>query len=127
MKAELHATDFPNGVPISLWGRDHITTLLYAECRAVDDKGRLDRRQMREDRAYPTRLRRTEGDEAETHIIGHTDFDCLLDAAAAGLIVPLISGSWEAGEPVTFTDKGWEFVHGLRRARAEGKPSQYGV
>lgn len=97
------------GIPPEQWGRDHITTLLYAETRAVDHDGKLDSRQMRVDREYPTRLKN------DVLVHGHTDYDCLTDAAAVGL---LEEGDWESGDPVMFTDAGWAFVHGLRRSRA---------
>jgi hypothetical protein len=107
---EKHWLEYPNGIPIESWGKDHHSTLLYAESCAVDQAGKLravDRR-MRMDANYPTRL----GNSVQ--VIGHTDYDCLADAQAAGLL------TWnEDEEIVRFTDEGWAYVHGLRRKRAE--------
>lgn len=86
------------------FGRDHYSTLLYVECRAVDHGGRLDHDRMRCDlsrhpvmagagrvaaalgkpdgRAYPTVLRAGGGAAAE--LANHDDYDCLDDLAAAG-------------------------------------------
>lgn len=97
-------------IPMEKWGRDHKTTLLYAETRAVDHHGRLDRNDphMRQDgETYPTKL-------ADGAIVaGHDDYDCLADAQAAGLLL-------YGGSLVVFTDAGWAYVHALRRQRAEG-------
>jgi hypothetical protein len=105
---ERHWLEYPNGIPVEAWGRDHNSTLLYAETRAVDHRGRLPEADphMRVDRQYPTRLH----NGVEVH--GHTDFDCLADAEAAGFL------TYE-DEVVKFTAEGWTYVHGLRRARAE--------
>lgn len=105
---EKHWLEYPDGIPVEAWGRDHLSTLLYAESRAVDHGGKLPETDphMRTSRAYPTRL----GNGVEVH--GHTDYDCLTDAAAAGFL------TYENGI-VRFTDDGWTFVHGLRRSRAE--------
>lgn len=95
-------------VPESLWGKDHRTTLLYAEVRAVDYRGKLDPRHMREDGVkYPTYLK--DG----VQLSQHNDWDCLDDAQHEGLI--LVRNRSE----VELTDKGWEYIGKLRRARAE--------
>lgn len=119
-----HWLEYPGGIPIEAWGRDHNSTILYAETRAVDHRGSLafDDPHMRVSRLYPTRLH----NGVEVH--GHTDFDCLKDAQAAGLLVydedeipeGLRDSSRKPGM-VRFTDDGWTYVHGLRRRRAEGK------
>lgn len=87
-------------VPVSEWGKDHWSTLTYAEVRAVDHRGRIGKEHMRCDagrhpllvssrvpntgRKYPTFL--YGGVELEDH----DDWDCLADAEAAGFIT--ISG-----------------------------------
>ncbi len=96
-------------IPPDRWAKDHKSTLLYAESRAVDYRGRLDETdpKMRMDgKRYPTRL--TDGLE----VLGHNDYDCLKDAEAAGFLT-------YSGGVVRFTDPGWEYVHRLRRERAE--------
>jgi hypothetical protein len=105
-----HWLEFPNGIPVESWGRDHLSTLLYAETRAVDHGGVIFETDphMRVSRGYPTRLHNG------VTVEGHTDFDCLLDAQAAGMLT-------YTAETVKFTPKGWKFVHNLRRKRAEGK------
>lgn len=122
---ERHWLEYPNGIPIEAWGRDHNSTLLYAETRAVDHRGWLpyDDPRMRMDRRYPTRL----NNGVEVH--GHTDFDCLADAQAAGLLtyddnaVPEGSTSGKVlRHPglVVFTDEGWIYAAELRRKKAAG-------
>jgi hypothetical protein len=103
-----HWLEYPNGIPVEAWGKDHNSTLLYAEVRAVDHGGRLSESDphMRMSREYPTRLH----NGVEVH--GHTDYDCLADAQAAGFL------TYE-DSVVKFTDEGWVYVHNLRRRRAE--------
>jgi hypothetical protein len=95
-------------IPMGLWGRDHTSTLLYAEVRAVDHRGVIDYRHMRMDQLDKYHTRLSDG----TTISGHSDLDCLEDAVDAGLLSIV-------GDTVVFTDLGWAFVHGLRRAKAE--------
>lgn len=105
-----HWLEYPDGIPVEAWGRDHNSTLLYAETRAVDQGGRLseDDPHMRTSRQYPTRLHNA----VEIH--GHTDYDCLTDAEAAGFL------TYEDGI-VSFTEDGWTYVHNLRRRKAGAK------
>lgn len=105
---ERHWLEYPHGIPVESWGRDHNSTLLYAETRAVDHGGKLAETDphMRMSRRYPTRLGNG------VLVIGHTDYDCLTDAQAAGFL------TYEDGV-VTFTDEGWTYVHALRRKKAE--------
>lgn len=101
--------EYPDGIPVEAWGRDHNSTLLYAETRACDHGGKLSATDphMRVDRRYPTRLH----NGVEVH--GHTDYECLADAQAAGFL------TWDETEGVVrFTDEGWNYVHSLRRQRA---------
>jgi hypothetical protein len=103
---EKHWLEYPKGIPIESWGKDHLSTLIYAETRAVDYNGHINDVHMRVDRKYPTRLNNG------VTVAGHTDYDCLADAQAAGLLT-------FDGTTVKLTDDGWAFVGKLRRARAE--------
>lgn len=82
-------------VSISLWSKDHWSTLAYLECCCVDNNGKLDIRHMRCDRdrhpsfvhmmpsldkKYPTRLK------GGVELNDHDDWDCLDDAEKQGLI-----------------------------------------
>lgn len=109
---EYHWIDFPQGIPQDLWGRDHESTMLYAESRAVDARGKLKASSMRVSFEYPTRL--SDGSTVQ----GHTDYACLLDAQAVGLLSQ-VPEEGDQETPVVFTDAGWAYAHGLRRARAE--------
>jgi hypothetical protein len=102
-----HWLEYPKGIPVESWGRDHLSTILYAETRAVDYGGVLVEidPHMRVARAYPTRLHNG------VTVEGHTDYDCLTDAQAAGLLT-------YQDERVKFTAAGWKFVGKLRRERA---------
>ncbi len=110
-KLQVHALGICEYIDPEKWGKDHKGTLLYAETRAVDGNGKLDPcdPHMRVDGTrYPTRL------AGDIEVVGHDDYDCLRDAEAAGFL----TYDEEVGL-VKFTDAGWTYVHGLRRARAE--------
>ena len=118
VEVEVHAPIEP-----SIWGRDHLTTLLYLETRCVDHMGTIDRRHMRCDPkrhplfahegsiggVSPTRLACGE----QYH---HDDWDCLDDIIAAGYMENLGTG---ANPIVKLTDLGWTEAGKLRRQRAE--------
>ncbi len=90
-------------IPLSNWGRDHYSLLGYIECRCTDDKGIPDLRHMRSNPArhpslsprgtgiggwkpeYSTRLAGHTKETPKTQL-GHDDWDCADDLAAAGLI-----------------------------------------
>jgi hypothetical protein len=117
----------------SAWGKDHLSTLMYAETCCVDHHGKLASAHMRQGdhrimrlgwprgvdrpsfvntRPSPTRLR---GSEV---VDGHDDWDCIDDMERAGYLV--VSGT--GLQPiVTLTEKGWQLAFALRRWRAEGK------
>ena len=106
-------------VPIDQWGRDHWSTLLYAETVCVDESGRPNINRMRcnprSHRRYahmgssspcsPTRLRYDE------KLHGHDDWDCVQDMRDAGL---LQYGEDDSGPFWLLTDFGWK-VAGLAR------------
>ena len=102
-----HWLEYPNGIPVEAWGKDHLSTLVYAESRAVDHRGRLDDKHMRVSREYPTRLHNG------VTVVGHTDYDCLADAQKAGFL------TYEEDGVVELTESGWLFVGKLRRNMAE--------
>jgi len=112
-----------NYVPINMWGRDHWTTIVYVESRAVDFHGKLDNRHMRTDKdlhpqfahhstdkKYPTRLSRDRIQE------NHDDWSCLDDAREEGLLHILYDGGTAIGY---LSDLGWFIVGKLRRYKAE--------
>ena len=112
-------------ISIDQFGKDHWSTFMYVEVRCVDHNGALVREHMRVDPdrhphlahrgssrpAPPTRLR---GDDAR---VGHDDYDCLDDLAAAGLLRSVGTG---AAPRFVLTDDGWRAAGRLRRWRAEG-------
>jgi hypothetical protein len=72
-------------IPMSEWGHDHWSTLAYIETCAVEHQA-LDDQKMRADgKAYPTRLRGFSADPRRA-VAGHSDWDCVLDMIAAGLL-----------------------------------------
>ena len=98
-------------IPEDLWGRDHISTLLYVETRCVDQRGKLCLEHLRKDGyKYSTRLANG------VHLVGHTDLNCIDDFETAGLIENRGTG---INPLLKMTDKGWEKAHTLRRERAE--------
>ena len=123
-------------VPLEQWGKDHYTTLLYAETRAVDYRGKLDNAHMRCDPRLhrdfantnlggqviggtsPTRLK-------EGELANHDDWSCLEDMAALGWVriwwhqayrMP-VGGSVAK---IELTEEGWRQAHALRRHMASG-------
>ena len=118
-----------NPIPISMWGKDHWSTLLYVECRCVDNKGKLDRRQMRCDsdlhpaldanarilgsdrKKYPTLLK------DKTKVLNHDDWNCIEDLQMMGF---LSYAGGILGATIMLADKGWKIAGKLRRWRAEG-------
>jgi hypothetical protein len=122
-------------VPPELWGKDHLTTLLYVETVCTDRGGIAEAARMRQwsgrvlrgdvsharpcfsDKDYPTRLRN--GDE----LTEHDDWDCVEDMVQAGLI---LWGGTGILPVLKLTDKGWALAGVLRRYIAEGGSSVSG-
>lgn len=107
---EKHWLEYPDGIPIEAWGKDHNSTVMFAETLAVDHGGKLSPTdpRMRMSREYPTRLHNS------VKVHGHTDYDCLKDAQAAGFL------TYNEDEGIVrFTDEGWTYVHTLRRQKAQ--------
>lgn len=113
-------------IPLSRWGKDHWSTLLYLETVVVDHDGRPKREKMRCDAEvhpvyahiatgkYPTRL----NDGVE--LAAHDDWNCVDDMEAAGL---LTLGGTGLNPKVSLTEFGWQTVHRLRRHVADGGKS----
>lgn len=116
----------PRTIPPAEWGHDHYSTLAYIETVCVDNKGRINAVKMRSDgKTYPTRLR--EGKEEPDH----SDWDCLRDMEAAGL---LTFGRVDHAElrrrkpsqvrvlshDVELTDLGYEVAGRLRTHKGKG-------
>lgn len=134
-------------VPVELWGKDHLTTLLYVETRVVDYKGVLNGDHLRglyiptthtggstrRPEAHPTRLK-----DGAT-VSPHDDVDCLADFVREGLMEAVVEDddvpddtdpSFPADLDImieqyiglsgrfTLTDYGWTVAHALRRHRA---------
>ena len=82
--------NYTNGptVPVEQFGKDHWSTFAYAECRAVDHDGWIERRHMRGHMAgwerYPTLVRNADGTVGQ--VPNHNDYHCLADLEAAGLL-----------------------------------------
>lgn len=88
-----------SGIRLSItqWGKDHWSTLAYAESRCVDHKGILQNAHMRTHGSrHPLLMARgfgTPGDGSQYPTIhkdgelaDHDDWDCLYDLAQAGLL-----------------------------------------
>lgn len=104
-------------VPMHLWGKDHWSTLGYAECRLVDNKGTICNAHMRgvacgQDAGYPTRLR------LGVELPNHGDYDCLFDAEAAGLLE--LSGTGLHPQVKALTERGKLVCAALRSHKQNG-------
>lgn len=135
-------------VPMRYWGKDHWSTLMYLEHRAVDKGGVIDKRQMRCDprlhrelanvsmmgklvdgSKYPTRLR-----DGET-IAPHDNWSCVEDLVAYGLVEIEVDYNMEKRDRdgpfghseavVTMTDEGRSLVAQLRQVKTDfGVPAR---
>jgi hypothetical protein len=119
-----------DGIPfvtMANWGKDHWSTLAYAETRCMDYGGRLDHRHMRcNEQRHPTKRHMSTPHDPTKHftrlfgyfankeapslrVEGHDDWDCLLDAENEGLVeINMNTGH------VTFTRKGNKVAAALR-------------
>lgn len=118
-------------IPMSEWGPDHWSTLVYLETVAVDEGGAINNRRMRcsidlhpafvhipRTREYPTRLR----DGAQ--VLPHDDWSCLEDMVCAGLLQAwyyISEGVMPRGSgKIEFTDAGLELAAKIRAFKAKG-------
>jgi hypothetical protein len=127
------------------WGKDHWSTLLYAESMAVNHGGSIDNRRMRTDARlhrhfvnveavtqemvdgsrYPTRL--ANGKTLDNH----DDWSCLEDAAAAGYVRLYFRENPRRQNQafgnlvarVELTDLGFAVAHAVRKMAATGTPA----
>lgn len=118
-------------IPMSKWGKDHWSTLLYLETLAVDNSGlaKPDNRRMRTNEVrhpylvgvgmmvdsmgaskYPTILKEGEAK-------GHDDWDCVDDAIEEELVEDVGTGLNRAYK---FTKKGKKAMARLREFKQEG-------
>ena len=114
-------------VPIAKWGKDHWSTFAYLECRAVDNRGTINKEHMRcnyklhpelansanrfSSRRYPTILK----DNEELH--HHDDWSCFEDLESVGLVEWAGTG---INPIVKFTDKGNDLAGRLRAHKSAG-------
>ena len=132
-------------VPRERWGKDHWSTLLYLESRAVNQRGRIEHEKMRTSRRnrrlagsvhgvanvmspdeYPTRLAPVQAERAKFDVIyltgGHDDWECLQDFADADLLTFEVNEDHpEFPLPVTYalTPAGYQAAAEARKRRAE--------
>ena len=126
--------------PVAEWGKDHWSTLAYAETRIVDHRGLLNNDHMRADpdrhpnlalgavkashgfkpTKYPTRLK-------DRELPDHDDWDCIEDMMREGMIVvtskegvDTLLDYPERHLTVALTEKGYEVAAQLRKHKAEG-------
>lgn len=107
-----------------LWGRDHLSTLLYVETRVADHRGTIKREHMRCDRQrHPLQAHLgSMGGPSPTQLADgtlrhdHDDWDILDDLERAGL---LIWGGTGMHPVIRLTDLGWTVSAALRRSRGE--------
>jgi len=120
------------GVHMKDWGKDHWSTMLYLESRAVDNKGIIENAQMRCHRSLhpefahidgtcPTRLR---GGRVLSH---HDDWSCLEDIVFAGLVYAEVEDIERRPKRVrvSFTPLGWLIAQELRKHRAAPRRSDF--
>ena len=117
-------------VPMSIWSKDHWSTLAYLECRTVDHKGIIAKHHMRTDadrhpglawrifedddgneKKYPTRLK------CGVDLHDHDDWNCTDDMVMAGLIVKEGTGLHPI---VRLTDLGEQVCAALRAHKGRG-------
>lgn len=113
-------------IPLSKFGKDHWSTLLYIESRVVDNKGTIDKRHMRCNSERHPAFGHIGGwkDEYSTRlsdgelVSGHDDWDCLYDMEEVGLVETRGTG---VNPIVALTDGGWSVASRLRQHQGTGK------
>lgn len=95
-----YLTDYPNGVPMADFGRDHWAMLLYVGSLEGDIQPEAIRLRPGLHRGWPGRwVRGAEGMEyptrlAHAELYGHDDLSCIMDLAGAGLVKVLGRKAW---------------------------------
>jgi hypothetical protein len=115
-------------VPVSKFGKDHASLLLYIETRVVDYGGRIDFRHLRTHDGKAQHEHHTFLRGGEQHPDPeHDDWACLNDLIAAGYCVVRgneeeLSGQTtrrDTERPLELTDKGWVAAWTLRQRKAQ--------
>src|SRR4051812_21837112 len=112
-------------LPVTSWGRDHVSTLLYVETRCVDHDGKPKLEHMRcNPKLHPgyshigsmsshfPGTRSSNGEE----IKGHDDWSIIDEFEVLGLLNNIGTGLHPVWQ---LTDEGWYVAGALRRGRAE--------
>lgn len=120
-------------IPVSSWGKDHWSTLLYAESVAVDANGQIRNGRMRtgfhnsdllDVRMYAHRPSEHPSRLKEGERPGHDDWDCLLDLHGEGMIdfpeVVYDDGDDSYTVTISMTDRGASVAADLRRHKMNG-------
>lgn len=114
-------------VPMTMWGKDHWSTLAYLETRCVDHGGTVRKQHLRCNphgrhsqfahlkiglgHSHTTRLRE------DKELASHDDWDCIEDMIREGLVL------WEGSglNPIfKLTDRGIRIAHALRKHKILG-------
>lgn len=124
-------------IPMSLWSKDHWSTLAYIETKLVDDGGKctvkFDARMRQNRRNYRVLIgQRMSGTGAipmsvdhgtrlndGTYLPNHDDWNCLQDMQAAGLFEGDVD-DWDRGMALKLTDAGRFLAAALRQHKAAG-------
>lgn len=108
----------------SMWGKDHFSTLVYAETRLIDFDGKINNAHMRTDMDLHPELVHTSLPEKYPTVLydgtltnNHDDWSCLRDFCAFDFIEVYQSGSVVV---VTFLDKGYDLVYKIRKHKCNG-------
>lgn len=128
-------------IPMTLWGRDHWSTLAYIEHKLVDFgeyEVKFDKHMRQKRRTFRVLVEALPGHEKRvasfgvpmeaqhgtrlsdgTSVPNHDDWDCVQDMLTGGLFEG-DPNDWDAGFKLTLTPRGYEIAAALRKHKAEG-------